>query len=409
MARAGFHPNRSVIEIADILRLHGQDYARVHAAHLGRVERRVMSAITACRTAILGGHVEACDDCGATRIAYNSCRNRHCPKCQGQARTKWLTDRQAELLPVPYFHLVFTLPAPIAEIAFQNKTIVYTILFKAAADAMTALAANPRRLGAKDRWPRGSTYLGAGLDPSSARPLRRAGRRSLIRWDTMGCGAAELLFSPSNHSPGCSGVCFLERLQAAFDARMLGILHQPDASLPIETHSPPMFKPCVASTGWSTPRSRSADSPGFSPISAATTHRVAIANSRIKALDDDHVAFTWKDYRQNGAEKIMRLKPDEFIRRFLLHTLPDGFHRIRYFGFMANGHRAAKIASCRALLLNEGLKPENTLNAGPSDKDAIDVGRICPDCGGAMHIIERIFPASPRRHAPTAPLRCDTS
>ena len=112
MARAGFHPNRSVIEIADILRLHGQDYARVHAAHLGRVERRVMSAITACRTAILGGHVEACDDCGATRIAYNSCRNRHCPKCQGQARTKWLTDRQAELLPVPYFHLVFTLPIP---------------------------------------------------------------------------------------------------------------------------------------------------------------------------------------------------------------------------------------------------------------------------------------------------------
>jgi Transposase zinc-binding domain len=143
MARAGFHQNRAVVEIADILRRHGQDYARGHAAHLGRVERRVMSAITACRTAIRG-HVEACDDCGVTRIAYNSCRNRHCPKCQGQARTKWLTDRQAELLPVPYFHLVFTLPAPIAEIAFQNKTIVYAILFKAAADAMTALAANPR-------------------------------------------------------------------------------------------------------------------------------------------------------------------------------------------------------------------------------------------------------------------------
>ena len=149
MARAGFHQNRPVVEIADILRRHGQDYARAHAAHLGRVKRRVISAITACRTAALGGHVEACDDCGVTRIAYNSCRNRHCPKCQGQARAKWVADRQAELLPVPYFHLVFTLPAPIAEIAFQNKAVVYAILFKAAADAMTALAANPRRLGAR--------------------------------------------------------------------------------------------------------------------------------------------------------------------------------------------------------------------------------------------------------------------
>jgi len=207
MARAGFHPNRPVIEIADILRLHGQDYAPGHAAHLGRVERRVMSAITACRTAILGGHVEACDDCGVTRIAYNSCRNRHCPKCQGQARTKWLTDRQAELLPVPYFHLVFTLPAPIAEIAFQNKTIVYAILFKAAADAMTALTANPRRMGAKigglavlHTWGQALTHHphvhcvvpGGGLHPMGHDGSRR-GRAS---------------FSPSNHSPDCSGVCF---------------------------------------------------------------------------------------------------------------------------------------------------------------------------------------------------------
>jgi hypothetical protein len=221
MARAGFHPNRSVIEIADILRLHGQDYARVHAAHLGRVERRVMGAITACRTAILGGHVEACDDCGATRIAYNSCRNRHCPKCQGQTRTKWLTDRQAELLPVPYFHLVFTLPAPIAEIAFQNKTIVYTILFKAAADAMMALAANPRRLGAKigglavlHTWGQALTHHphvhcvvpGGGLSSDGTRWV--AARPSFF----LAIKPLSRLFRR----------LFLERLQAAFDARMLG-------------------------------------------------------------------------------------------------------------------------------------------------------------------------------------------
>lgn len=147
MSRSDSRSNRPAIEIADILRRHGDAYRRVHAGHLGRVERRVMSAIVACRTEALGGHVEACDDCGTTRVAYNSCRNRHCPKCQGRARAAWLAARQADLLPVPYFHVVFTLPAPIAAIAFQNKAVVYAILFKAAAEAMTTLAANPRRLG----------------------------------------------------------------------------------------------------------------------------------------------------------------------------------------------------------------------------------------------------------------------
>ena len=148
MIRPDARSNRSAIEIADILRRHGDTYRRVHAGHLGRVERRVMSAIVACRTEALGGHMEACDDCGTTRVTYNSCRNRHCPKCQGPARAAWLAAREADLLPVPYFHVVFTLPAPIAAIAFQNKAIVYATLFKAAAEAMSTLAANPRRLGA---------------------------------------------------------------------------------------------------------------------------------------------------------------------------------------------------------------------------------------------------------------------
>ncbi len=149
MVRTGFHPSRPALEIADVLRRHGDAYRRAHDGHLGRVEQRVLSAITACRTAALGGHFEACDDCGAMRIAYNSCRNRHCPKCQGSARATWLAERQSELLPVPYFHVVFTLPAPIGAIAFQNKAVVYAILFRAAAEAMTTLASNPQRLGAE--------------------------------------------------------------------------------------------------------------------------------------------------------------------------------------------------------------------------------------------------------------------
>ena len=182
MARAGASFDRPTIEVADILRRHGEAYLRDRAGHVGRTERRVMSAITACRTAALGGHVEACDDCGATRIAYNSCRNRHCPKCQGPARTQWLADRQAELLPVPYFHVVFTLPAPIAAIAFQNKGAVYAILFKTVIEALTTLAANHRRLGARigglailHTWGQALTH-----HPPS-RPLRRPRRRTFHR------------------------------------------------------------------------------------------------------------------------------------------------------------------------------------------------------------------------------------
>ncbi|MHC2756106.1 hypothetical protein ACVIU7_001167 [Bradyrhizobium liaoningense] len=181
MIRPDSRCNRPAIEIADILRRHGDTYRRVHAGHLGRVERRVMSAIVACRTEALGGHMEACDDCGMTRIAYNSCRNRHCPKCQGPARAAWLAAREADLLPVPYFHIVFTLPAPIAAIAFQNKAIVYAILFKAAAEAMSTLADQSTPARRRDRRRRRPPHLGAGADAPSPRPLRRAGRRPLAR------------------------------------------------------------------------------------------------------------------------------------------------------------------------------------------------------------------------------------
>src|SRR3954454_17846531 len=169
--------------MADVLHRHGDAYRLAHAGHLGRAERRVMGAIAACRTAALGGHIEACDDCGLTRVAYNSCRNRHCPKCQGAARAQWLAARRAELLPVPYFHVVFTLPAPIAAIAFQNKALIYAILFAASAEAMTGLPAPARRTDRRHHRP---SYVGADAHPSSARPLHRSGRGPLARRDALG-------------------------------------------------------------------------------------------------------------------------------------------------------------------------------------------------------------------------------
>src|ERR1700721_3658008 len=220
MARPDVRPHRPAIEIADILRRHGDAYRRGHAGHLGRVERRVMSAIVACRTEALGGHVEACDDCGMTRIAYNSCRNRHCPKCQGRARAAWLAAREADLLPVPYFHVVFTLPAPIAAIAFQNKAVVYAILFAASAEAMTTLAANPRRLGAQigvvavlHTWGQNPAHPppvhcvvpGGGLSPDRTRWV--AGRPNFF----LAVKPLAKLFRR----------LFLERLQKAFDAGVL--------------------------------------------------------------------------------------------------------------------------------------------------------------------------------------------
>src|ERR1700719_4610671 len=267
MTRPDVRPHRPAIEIADILRRHGDAYRRDHAGHLGRVERRVMSAIVACRTEALGGHVEACDDCGMTRIAYNSCRNRHCPKCQGRARAAWLAAREADLLPVPYFHVVFTLPAPIAAIAFQNKAVVYAILFKAAAEAMTTLAANPRRLGAEiggvavlHTWGQALTHHphihcvvpGGGLAPDGTRwiasrpnfflavkPLARLFRRML-----------------------------LERLTAAFDAGTLNFFG--DLAPLAEPAAFAAQLVAMRRISWSSiPRDPLAVLPRFSPISAA--------------------------------------------------------------------------------------------------------------------------------------------
>jgi hypothetical protein len=410
MARAGASFPRPTIELADILRRHGEAYLRDHAGHVGRSERRVMSAITACRTAALGGHVEACDDCGATRVAYNSCRDRHCPKCQGAARAQWLADRQAELLKVPYFHVVFTLPPPIAAIAFQNKAVVYAILFKSAVEAMTTLAANPRRLGAKigglailHTWGQALIHHphvhcvvpGGGLSLDGARWIE--GRENFF----LAVKPLSRLFRR----------LFLERLRATFDGHKLGffgdLAHLAD---------PKAFATHLAATrrvDWIVYCKKPFGGPAqVLAYLGRYIHRVAIANNRIQACDDEHVAFAWKDYRDRGSVKTMRLTPGEFIRRFLLHVLPDGFHRIRHFGFLANGHRTEKLALSRALLNNRG-EPPTQAREEPSgthpDEGARDHRQPCPECGGSVRIVADLPRASQRPRATTTSFWCDTS
>jgi len=394
------------LEVADVFRRHGDAYRLAHVGHIGRVEKKIMGAIVACRTPALGGHVEACDDCGVARVAYNSCRNRHCPKCQGAARAQWLADRQAELLPVPYFHVVFTMPAPIAAIAFQNKATVYAILFSAAAEAMTTLAANPRRLGAQigflavlHTWGQTLTHHphvhcvvpGGGLSPDGTRWI--AGRPDFF----LAVKPLARLFRR----------LFLERLQKAFDLGGLNFFGE------LASLADPACWHALLTTARRIDWVVYAKKPFGGPAQVLAylgryTHRVAIANSRLVEIDDDNVGFTWKDYRHNDATKIMKLAPDEFIRRFLLHALPDGFHRIRHFGFMANGHRAARLALCRSLLADQQERSDPAAVAKAQPRTHVDAP-ACRECGGVMRRVVEL----PRRFHPSraqaGPFHCDTS
>lgn len=360
-----------------------------------------MGAIAACRTAALGGHVEQCDDCGATRIAYNSCRNRHCPKCQGAARAAWLCARKAELLQAPYFHVVFTLPLVAAEIAFQNKALVYALLMRAAAEATMTLAENPKRLGAKigllavlHTWGQTLTHHphvhcvipGGGLSPDGK------------RWIACNPG----FFLSVKALARLFRRLFLAELEAAFDKgalRFFGDL----ASL----SEPRAFAERVKSlrkTDWIV----YAKPPFGGPEQvlaylARYTHRAAIANSRLVAVNDDAVSFTYKDYRRNGRQKTMRLKPDEFIRRFLLHVLPDGFHRIRHYGLLAKGDRNQKLELCRKLAgANQPAEP-SAPDCGDQPAANSIAALACPDCGALMRRIGVVPPVRPR------PFHCDTS
>jgi hypothetical protein len=401
--------SRPELELAEIFRSHGAAWRRAHAGHLSLGQLEVMSAIESCRTAALGGHVERCEACAYTRIAYNSCRNRHCPKCQGIAAKEWLAEREAELLPVPYYHLVFTLPAPIADIAYYNKAVVYGILFKAAAETLITIAADPKHLGARigltavlHSWGSAMTHHphvhiivpGGGISPDGQ------------RWIACRPG----FFLPVRVLSRLFRRRFLEMLVAAHDAGRLQFFA--DHAHLAEGDAFTAYLAPSRKSEWVVYSKRPFGGPeAVLAYLSRYTHRVAIATSRLVALDDAGVTFRWKDYRAKGRErfKLMTLAVDEFIGRFLLHVLPDGFHRIRHYGLFANGGRAENIARARQLL--KVPAPEaNTDEPGSGDDGAPQIAPCpCPCCGGRMIIIETFERGTTPRHRPTVPIRIDTS
>jgi hypothetical protein len=389
-------------EVADIFRHDGPAWRAAHEGHLSRDQLKVMGAIAACRTAALGGHAERCGDCGHQRVAYNSCRNRHCPKCQAAARTQWLADRQAELLPVPYFHVVFTVPPVIGEIAFQNKAIVYNILFAAAAETLRAIAADPKHLGAEvgvvavlHSWGQALTHHphlhcvvpGGGLAPGGE------------RWVACRPG----FFLPVRVLSRLFRRLFLERLRDAFDAGHLKFFAE-RAHLAEPAAFARLISP-LAKRDWVVYAKRPFGGPEqVLAYLGRYTHRVAITNSRLTTFENHRVTFRWKDYRHDNPQHLMTLEAGEFIRRFLLHVLPTGFHRIRHYGFLANGHRADKLALCRRLL---EVQPEADTGAATVEDGADQATRPpraqqllpCPCCGGQMVSLGPI-PRQPRNNCP---------
>jgi len=402
---------RERLEVADIFRAHGPAWRRANAGHLSLGQLKVMSAIERCRTAALGGHVARCEECDHTLIAYNSCRNRHCPKCQGAAAKEWLADREAELLPVPYYHVVFTLPAPIADIAYQNKAAIYAILFKAAAETLITIAADPKHLGARigltavlHTWGSALTHHphvhcivpGGGLSPAC--PGQRSGGE---RWISCRRG----FFLPVRVLSRLFRRLSLEKLAAAHDAGRLHFFgdHAPLA----ERRAFAAYLSPLRKIEWVVYAKRPFAGPqAVLAYLSRYTHRVAIANSRLIACDDNGVTFRWKDYRAKAPErqKVMTLASDEFIRRFLIHVLPDGFHRIRHYGLFANGGRTENLARARQLL---GLPASQS---EPCDADEPPMHSLpCPCCGGRMIIIETFERGSTPRTRPSSPIRIDTS
>jgi hypothetical protein len=391
--------SRPPLEVADIFHRHGAAWRAAHAGHLSLGQMKVMSAIETCRTAALGGHVEACEDCGHSRIAYNSCRNRHCPKCQGAAARDWLAAREADLLPVGYFHVVFTLPAEIATIAYPNKAMVYDLLFRAASETMLTIAADPRHLGARvgvtavlHTWGSAMTHHphvhmivpggGISLDGTCwvrcrphfflpVRVLSKLFRRLFLSKLTEAHAAGRLQFFADHAGLG--------------DRRTFAAFLAPLRKKNWFVYAKPPFAGPEAVLAYL----------------SRYTHRVAISNSRLVALDEAGVTFRYKDYRRNGHERYrtMRLDPGEFMRRFLLHVLPKSFHRIRHYGLLASAGRAANIARARELLAAHQPKVECG-RSDDADAAPTDWRPPCPCCGGRMIIIETFERGSNARAPP---------
>ena len=399
------------LEVADIFRDHGAAWRDANRGHLSLGQLKVMSAIERCRTAALGGHVMRCenDACGYTAIAYNSCRNRHCPKCQGAAAREWMEARAAELLPVPYFHVVFTLPSPIGDIAYQNKAVIYDLLFRASAETMLTIAADPKHLGARigitavlHSWGSAMTHHphvhmivpGGGISLDGSRWITKRPRFLLpVR-------VLSKLFRR----------LMIEKLVAAHAAGQL-TFHGAHAAL-VNTQAFAAYLAPLKRTRWYVYAKRPLAGPkAVLAYLSRYTHRVAISNRRLIAADAKTVTFKVKDYRINGPAryKTMTLDAHEFIRRFLIHVLPTGFHRIRHYGLLASGVKADNLVLARKLLdlAPPAPEPEDIASEPPTP-----FIKPCPCCGSVMRIIEVFKAGEPARHRPAAmpaAIRIDTS
>ncbi len=396
--------SRPRLEVADVFHHHGAAWRRANAGHVSLGQLQVMSAIERCRSAALGGHVERCEDCGHSRISYNSCRNRHCPKCQGAAAKDWLAAREANLLPAGYFHVIFTLPAEIAPIAYQNKAVVYDLLFRAAAETLLTIAADPRHLGARigftavlHTWGSAMTHHPHLHVIVPAGGISRDGQR----WVSCRPG----FFLPVRVLSRLFRRLFLAGLadaHAAGTPAFFGELEGLRGREAFAAHLAPLRKKNWFVYAKPPP---SAGPEAVLAYLARYTHRVAISNSRLVSLDERGVTFRYKDYRRNGQARFrtMTLAPDEFIRRFLLHVLPKGFHRIRHYGLFASATGKTNIARARELI----AAPPPASDPPEHDDPGLDAGvqadrrPPCPCCGGRMIIVETFERAGAPRGPPS--------
>jgi hypothetical protein len=395
---------RPRLEVGDIFRDRGDRYRRAHTGHLSLGQLKVMSAIERCRSAQLGGHRLQCSDtaCATTRIAYNSCRNRHCPKCQGAAAEQWLAERQRDLLPIEYYHTVFTIPNQIADIAYQNKAVIYDLLFKTVAETLHCIAADPKRLGARlgfiavlHSWGSAMTHhphihcivTGGGLSTDGQRWIAcRPGY--LFPHKVLSQRFRRLLLEQLHHAHHEQRLHFFGPHQALTEYPAFADYLAPLLDLDWYVHIKPPF----------------AGPQAVLEYLGRYTHRVALANSRLIAYDGQRVTFWHKNYRRNTVRhEPMTLDADEFIRRFLLHVLPKGFHRIRHYGLLASHVRNEKLAHTRSLLGIHSNDPPSTTTATTSQSDDPPPPSPypCPACGAPMLIIETLEPKPAARDPPT--------
>jgi hypothetical protein len=390
-----------VLEVAEIFRAHGPAWRQQQRGHLSLAQLKVMSAIEHCRSAALGGHVLRCSACAQPQIAYNSCRNRHCPKCQGSAARRWLEARQADLLPVDYFHVVFTLPAPISAIAYTNKELIYGLLFDIAAETLRTIAADPKHLGARiglalvlHTWGSSLTHHphvhgivpGGGLALDADRWVR------CKRGFFLSVRVLSRLFRRR----------FLEELQNAHREGQLKLFGEHVDLADVATFADWLAP--LRKLEWVVYAKRPFAGPeAVLAYLSRYTHRIAISNSRLMAVDERGVSFRWKDYRAHGRTryKTMTLSSEEFMRRFLLHVLPSGFHRIRHYGLLANANRKTHIATARQLLNQPAPQLTADLIAAAPGTHCAQPTFVCRHCGAPMIIIET-FARTPNIRGPPA-------